>query len=384
MLIRELRLKNLLSFGPEGLSLPLQDLNIIIGPNGSGKSNLIEAISLLQAAPTSLATPVREGGGIRDWLWKGKPHPIASIVAVVDYPEGEMQLHHLMSFTETMQRFELVKERIADGKPGRLGSDFYYRYEDGLPSLRVKGMERSFLGETLDPQQSILSQRKDPDQYPEITYLGTEYAKIRIYRDWSFGRRTPPRLPQRADQRNDRLEENFENLGLVLNRLRRDAKVKKTILDWLTQVYDGIDDYDVSIEGGTVQVFLHEGGFSIPATRLSDGTLRYLCLLAILCDPNPPPLICIEEPELGFHPDVLPGLARLLKEAARRTQLIVTTHSDILVDEMTDQPDAVVVCEKRNQATEMKRLDKKELECWLEKYRLGELWTKGEIGGTRW
>lgn len=385
MLIRELRLKNLLSFGPEGLSLPLQDLNILIGPNGSGKSNLIEAISLLQAAPTLLAAPVREGGGIRDWLWKGESHPIASIEAVVDYPDGEMPLRHRMSFIEMNQRFELFEERIENKKrPNRLLRSLYYGYEPHSARINVKGKPRRLSPKALDPEQSILSQRKDPDQYPEITYLGTEYAKIRIYRDWSFGRHTPPRLPQRADQRNDRLEENFENLGLVLNRLRRDAKAKKTILDWLTQVYDGIDDYDVSIEGGTVQVFLHEGGFSIPATRLSDGTLRYLCLLAILCDPNPPPLICIEEPELGFHPDVLPGLARLLKEAARRTQLIVTTHSDILVDEMTDQPDAVVVCEKRNQATEMKRLDKRELECWLEKYRLGELWTKGEIGGTRW
>lgn len=58
--------------------------------------------------------------------------------------------------------------------------------------------------------------------------------------------------------------------------------------------------------------------------------LRYLCLLAVLCHPSPPPLVCIEEPELGLHPDVLPTLAELLKEAATRTQLIVTTHSDVL------------------------------------------------------
>ena len=122
----------------------------------------------------------------------------------------------------------------------------------------------------------------------------------------------------------------------------------------------------------------------MPATRLSDGTLRYLCLLAILCDPDPPPVICIEEPELGLHPDILPKLADLLIEASQRTQLIVTTHSDILVDAMTDRPEAVVVCEKHNGCTRMRRLGKDKLAVWLEQYRLGQLWLKGELGGTRW
>jgi predicted ATPase len=112
--------------------------------------------------------------------------------------------------------------------------------------------------------------------------------------------------------------------------------------------------------------------------------LRYLCLLAVLCHPNPPPLICIEEPELGLHPDVLPTLATLLKEASTRTQLIVTTHSDVLVDSMSDQPEAVLVAEKSDTGTTLTRLDGKKLKPWLEKYRLGQLWTRGEIGGTRW
>ena len=117
---------------------------------------------------------------------------------------------------------------------------------------------------------------------------------------------------------------------------------------------------------------------------MSDGTLRYLCLLAILCHPNPPPLVCLEEPELGLHPDILPKLADLLREASERCQLIVTTHSDTLVDALTDTPESVVICEKESGQTRMKRLDKEELSHWLEKYRLGELWSSGEIGGNRW
>ena len=149
-------------------------------------------------------------------------------------------------------------------------------------------------------------------------------------------------------------------------------------------MYEGLTDFEVVAEGGTVQVFFTEGEFSISATRLSDGTLRYLCLLAILCDPEPPPLICIEEPELGLHPDILPTVADLLKEASERTQIIVTTHSDILVDAMSDCPESVVVCEKHEGKTEMSRLSAAELAVWLEKYWLGELWIDGQLGGKRW
>lgn len=133
-----------------------------------------------------------------------------------------------------------------------------------------------------------------------------------------------------------------------------------------------------------MQVFLEEENRSIPATRLSDGTLRYLSLLAILCHPNPPPLVCIEEPELGLHPDILPSLARLLQEASSRMQLIVTTHSDILVDALSDTPECIVVCEKHDGATRMTRLNADDLKEWLEHYTLGQLWQKGQIGGTRW
>ena len=128
------------------------------------------------------------------------------------------------------------------------------------------------------------------------------------------------------------LEEDFSNLGLFLSRLKsRFPVAKKAILEGLKDLYDGIQDFDVFVEGGTVQVVFTEGDFPIPAIRLSDGTLRYLCLLAVLCDPEPPSLVCIEEPELGLHPDILPKVADLIKEFSKRSQIIVTTHSDILV-----------------------------------------------------
>ena len=232
--------------------------------------------------------------------------------------------------------------------------------------------------------QSILAQRKDPEHYPELTYLGEVLGKIRIYREWSLGRYSSPRIPQSADLPNDFLAEDGSNLGLVLSRLKREPRIKKQLLEALMELYAGITDFDVIIEGGTVQTFLEEEDITVPATRLSDGTLRYLCLLAVLHHPKPPRLICIEEPELGMHPDILPGLAALLRAASERCQLVVTTHSDVLVDALTEAPETVVICEKHDGETTFSRLDKCDLAPWLEKYRLGELWTSGELGGNRW
>ena len=387
MLLKSVHLKNFLSFGDSAAPVELWPLNIVIGPNGSGKSNLVEAIELIRSAPKELLTPIRDGGGIRDWLWKGSSKlPTATIDAVFDNPKGPSDLRYVLSFTEVAQRFEILDERVENKCPDA-GHDkpyFYYRFENGHGVLNVKGEQRRLQHEEIDPSASILSQRKDPDQYPELTYLGNAFAKIKLYREWCFGRYTAPRLPQKADMPNDLLEPDSSNLGLVLSRLRREPAVKQRLLRALRALYDGIDDYDIQIEGGTVQVFFHEGRFTVPATRLSDGTLRYLCLLAILCHPNPPPLVCIEEPELGLHPDVLPTIAELLKEASERTQLIVTTHSDVLVDAMTDRPDAVLVAEKTPAGTTLTRLNADKLKPWLKKYRLGQLWTRGEIGGTRW
>lgn len=386
MLLQTIRLSNFLSFG-DSTELTLRPLNIIIGPNGSGKSNLIESIDLLRSAPGKLLTPIREGGGVRDWLWKGSTQtPTAQVEAVVSNPKGQASLRYVLSFTEVGQRFEIVDERIENDQPDT-GHDkpyFYYKFESGHGVLNIKGTSRRLQREDIDPTASILAQRRDPDQYPEITHLGDAFGKVRLYREWCFGRHTAARLPQKTDLPNDHLEPDGSNLGLVLNRLRREPPVKKRLLDALRALYEGIDDFDTLIEGGTVQVFLHEGRITVPATRLSDGTLRYLCLLAILCHPSPPPLLCIEEPELGLHPDVLPTLAGLLKGASQRTQLIVTTHSDVLVDAMSDTPEAVVVAERGDNGTTLTRLNADQLKPWLEKYRLGQLWTRGDIGGTRW
>ena len=391
MFIERIKLKNLLSFGPDTEALELRPLNVLIGPNGSGKSNLIEAIGLLKATSKDLTVPIREGGGIRDWIWRGDPRaPSAHIEVIIDNPM-EPALGYFLGIAEKGQQFELIEECIEEAHSSETTPLNYYTLMGGSAFLNYSG-ETYKSGETrlplvleqIDLQQSILAQRKDPDQYPELTWLGETFDRMRLYRESSFGRRTPPRQPQPADLPNDFLLEDGRNLGLVLNRLMREPEVKVQILKTMRQLYEGVIDLHISIEGGTVQVFVQEKNIMVPATRLSDGTLRFLCLLSILCHPNPPPLVCIEEPELGLHPDVLPVLSDLLREASQRCQLIVTTHSDMLVDTLTDAPESVVVCEKHDGKTEMHRLDKSDLTEWLKRYSLGDLWTRGDLGGNRW
>ncbi len=385
-LIRGLTPRNLLSFGPETPPLQLHPLNVVIGPNGSGKSNLLEAVALLRSTPGDPQAVLRRGGGVREWIWKGAPDAPVWLHVMVSFPHGPHPLQHFLLFGADAQSFRLLDERIEEAveDPDAPAGRWFYRRGTVQPALFMRSHELQPSAELLSPNESVLAQRRSPEVYPEITYLAGRYAAIRIYREWAFGHSTILRRPQQADARSDRLEEDFSNLGLVLNRLRRHQPTKRLILERLRDLYDGLTDFDVSVEGGTVQVFLAEGDFSIPATRLSDGTLRYLCLLAILCDPNPPPLICIEEPELGLHPDILPKIADLLVEASARTQLIVTTHSTTLVDSLGVHPEAVIVCEKHEGCTEMRRLDPAALAVWLERYSLGELWTSGNIGGTRW
>ncbi len=94
--------------------------------------------------------------------------------------------------------------------------------------------------------------------------------------------------------------------------------------------------------------------------------------------------MCIEEPELGLHPDVIRPLAKLLLSASERMQLLVTTHSDALIDELSETAKSVIVCEKHDGSSVLKQLDSNQLSEWLTRYKLGQLWRTGEIGGNRW
>ena len=208
MLLKSLKLSGLLSFAPDSPATELGPLNLLIGPNASGKSNFIEAVGLLRATPQNLGDALREGGGMQDWLWKGDADAHGEIDALLSYNKS-WSLRHRLVLAQVGQKLELVDERIEDSetKAGKNNPYLYFGYENNRPMLTVKQEKRTLRREDLDPQQSVLSQRKDPDQYPELSFLGDAYQRVRLYRDWRMGRDAPPRRPQDASLPNDYLME---------------------------------------------------------------------------------------------------------------------------------------------------------------------------------
>ena len=402
MMLHRLKISGLLSFGPQGIDLPMEPLNVLIGPNGSGKSNLLEVLALLRAAPRELAEPIKRGGGIWEWLWKGDESPgKATLEAFVDDPEKDSPLRHVLKFTDHGGRFEVTDERIECAE-----TEFAYRLHQGQHTFDIQtepkdqrtssrpilsdsativseSLGLNMYRERTKPEESVLSQVRDAQTYPALHCLQEQYERIRLYRNWAFGPAAELRRNQSTHDPSDFLNEGGANLALVLSHFQGEDKRK--LVAALQELFDGIVDVNCPVTGGTVSLFLEErDGRQIPASRLSDGTLRYLCRLAILLHPEPPSLVAIEEPELGLHPDLLPTLSDLLVQASERSQLIVTTHSDVLVDALTDKPESIVVCEKHAGQTAMERLDKDELAKWLGEYSLGNLWTSGQLGGNRW
>ncbi len=117
MLFRSIHLQNFLSFGEDSPTIPLQNLNVLIGPNGSGKSNLLEAFALLKSTPKDMHARIREGGGVRDWLRRSGDYPIATLKAVVAYPDGPSRLRYRLSFSEQSQHFRITDERVENKQP---------------------------------------------------------------------------------------------------------------------------------------------------------------------------------------------------------------------------------------------------------------------------
>ncbi|MFM8476001.1 MAG: AAA family ATPase [Planctomycetaceae bacterium] len=395
--LKSLRLTRFLSFPPDSPVIELTPLNVMIGPNGSGKSNVIEAIELLRATPTGFANAIRDGGGASEWLWKGESsvYP-AEIEAVVCGNRDFRDLRYRLQFHSSNYRTEVIDEALEEAEkrhPNEKDVYFFYRFQRGRPVLNVQvtpraGVsrdgreERGLRREELIPDESVLSQRKGSDTYPEITWLGKQFETIQTFREWTFGRYSAVRKPQPAHLPGHALSDDCTNLGLFLNGLEHSGVIPE-FNRLLRRFLPRYQRFSTRIVGGNVQLHLHEEGLATPvsATRLSDGTIRFMALLAVLLNPDPPPLICIEEPELGLHPDAVSLLAELLVSASRRTQLIVTTHSDVLISGLSEDANSVLVCDYAG-GTQLERVDPEKLKHFLSKYRLGEIWRIGELGGN--
>ena len=190
-LIRSIRLENILSYGPETPAFDLEPLNVLVGPNASGKSNLIEALSILAAAPRDIQVPFRKGGGVGEWLWKGAED--SEIAATIEVTIGgwsqQMPLVYRLSFIETWARFEIHDEVVEAkhiGMPDS-GPTLHYGYRDGYWPISEDDVARfdEFPGSfDINDDQSILSQRRDPRSFPELSYVASLFEYMRFYREF--------------------------------------------------------------------------------------------------------------------------------------------------------------------------------------------------------
>ena len=367
MLIRRLHLDGFLTFAPGSEPFELRPLNVLIGANGAGKSNVIEALGLLAAASRDLGQAIRGRGEWIEWLWKGRPSAVAARI------EAELDGRDTPSRSEPRcrlvvepgrARLELVDEAAAE--TGRNSAKehiyWYYQLDRGRPVT---------FGRTTDTQR-----------YQEVSWAGEALSSIRILDGCALVEQTLRRNARSVPPVQEPMFTDGQETALVLIQMVHDGDTR--INDFLRRFLPGFERFSIRDPNGNKRLYIHESGLKapIPVSRMSGGTLRFLTLLATLLSPSPPPLLCVEAPERGLHPDNAALLGEVLVKASRRMQIVVTTHSSSLISALSIEPDAVVACERLGASTALTRLDPETLASWLKDYCLGDLWQMGVLGAN--
>lgn len=395
MFIKSVRPRGFLSFPSDTPSLELQPLNVLIGPNGAGKSNLLESVRFLRASATARGAVqhflLREGAGIGDWIWKGEEDGTGSVEIVFGDNAKRRPLRYRLAFREERGRAIIVEERLEEETATRKGKkpDFYIGYDSGGLYLNRGAQKRRALSKSqIDPEASVLSVYNGAADYPENAWMFEAMKGLQFYCDPLFGRGSQLRVAQSTGLNRSALEENGSNLALVLNRVLQKSKMRDLFTTMVREVYPHVDFVDTDTSDNRIQVVFVEKKWKTPANRLSDGTMRWVFLLTLLLDPENRSPIFLDEPDLGLHPDALRALADLLKEASKRTQIIVTTHNVTLIDHFTETPEVVVVFDNVApdvdpdvHSTGFLRLTPDAVPTGM---LLGETWQRGLIGGNRW
>lgn len=389
-MIKRLEVKHFRSL--EHLDLEMCPLTVLIGPNGGGKSNLLDVFAFLsRAALGELADAIAQRGGYDNLRFRGSSDDRISLD--MDFAPGEVfadegsDVHYKLQLAPIGSVGKVWFEQVSFGpKPGYDQPMIVMHRARGACKFRnLPQKEVEEVKEVEAETELAITQVKDQKAYP------TPYKLMRALASWSFygpvsmGSDAPVRRPQLL-RPGLRVTTDGGNLASVLHALQNHLPhAYDDLIDRLRTACPGFKYLSFPQEGGDGMVNLrwweepYEEEFGFSANMLSDGTLRLLMLLAILLSPEPPPLVCIDEPELGLHPDWVKLIAELAVSASGRTQLIIATHSPEFVSKV--QPSDVVVVEKADGRTIADRLRDEDFQDWLTRFRLGDLWTAGHVGG---
>ncbi len=339
------------------LELELRPLNVLIGPNGVGKSNFIGAFKLLnEMVEGNLQNSIARGGGAGTFLHFGEK--------VTD--KIEVELHF------GANGYFCVLAPAADGS-------LFFEKEQNL-----------FWGNSVDRHAEPLGKghkesKLSPDISPISRYV---FPALKSWKVYHFHDTSDTAKVKSIGDINDNLylRSDASNLAAFLYSLKYGSfkSYYESIRDQVRQVAPFFDDFllrpDRTNEN-KIRLEWREKGSDYPfmAYHLSDATLRFICLVTLLLQPHPPSTILIDEPELGLHPYAITVLASLFKSASHSTQLIVSTQSVPLVNQL--QPEDIIVVDRTEGQSTFRHLDPEEMIDWLDDYGLGDLWEKNLLGG---
>jgi len=323
------------------LVLPVHPVTVVVGANGSGKTNLYRALYLLQAAAEGrLARTLAEEGGTPSVVWAGQREakkPVRLTVGVTLEEELAYELScGIVPFDPTLQPPSLftldpeVKEEHLWALSGGRRAVLMER-KDRTAFLRDAEGKRATFPTQLWSAESVLDQLAEPQRFPRLSEVQRTLKAWRFFHQFRTDLEAPARQPQ-IGVRTTSLTHDGRDLVAALATIEEigDARGLAKALD---DAFPGVR-LEVEAPQGRFSLALRMPGLNRPMTagELSDGTLRYLCLLAALLSPRPPPFIALNEPETSLHPDLLGPLSRLIVEAGKHSQIWVTTHAEPLAE----------------------------------------------------
>lgn len=334
------------------LVIPLERLNVITGANGAGKSNLYRALRLLADTATGRATSaIAREGGLSSVLWAG-PENLSRAMRTGRQPvqggprQGVVRLQlgfaaeafgYAIDFglpRLTSSAFahdpEVKRETIWHGPLWRPASTLVTRRGAIATARADRGDEDISLARALGSDECMLAELADPVRAPEVLKVREFVRGWRFYDHFRTDRDAPARQAQ-VGTRTPVLSADGADLASALQTIievGNDEGLAQAIDDAFPGARVHIDHHDGMFRVGMTQPGMLR---TLGAAELSDGTLRYLLLVAALLSPRPPPMMVLNEPETSLHPDLLPALGRLIASAADRTQVWVVSHAARLV-----------------------------------------------------
>jgi predicted ATPase len=362
------------------IDLPIRPLMVLIGANGVGKTSLLDALSLLSAsAAGGLSAKLSEFGGLPSIATRSIDAKHVSLSVDMEVP-GHNPLEYQISLVPKGTGYSINQEVLSQSRglpnpfkhiDSRDGEIRYFQKPHGLvrPDWEYNALETSL--------SQVPKMFREPEELRRI--LGS----ASLYHVLDVGTRAPVKLPQQMKPATLPGADGGE-LVPYLYYLREGEPARfDAIVDSLKVAFRAFEALNFPpVAAGMLTMTWKDKGFFKPfyMHELSEGTLRFLWLVALLQSPGLSTITMIDEPEVSLHPELLNLLADLMRAASQRTQLVVATHSDRLIRFL--RPEEVVVMDVGEDALGTATwADTMNLEAWLAEYSLDEIWRMGRMGG---